>query len=170
MTYVVTENPVIRQVSISGNEAISSDDIKEKLTITVGSTVDYPLLLENKQRIEAEYQAKGYYQAKVDYTLEPQGEGSVGFNFDVSEGKKLKLREVVFHGNHALSESDPAQGHADGLDAHVLWSVDNSARTPSRSSPDLDKIQRLYMTALHPRAVGEPEVSSPATASRSRST
>jgi outer membrane protein insertion porin family len=105
VTFLVEENPVIRQVSITGNEELGADDIKEKLTVTVGSTVDYPLLLENSARIEAQYQAKGYYLAKVSYQLEPMGEGAVGVNFEVVEGKKLRLKKVDFRGNEALSDS-----------------------------------------------------------------
>jgi outer membrane protein insertion porin family len=163
VTYVVTENPVIRQVSISGNEQIASDDIKEKLTITVGSTVDYPLLIENKQRIEAQYQAKGYYQAKVAYTLEPQGEGSVGVNFDVTEGKKLKLREVDFRGNQALSDRQlhaVMQTKTWGITSWVSQMWDNSGLyAEPLFYQDLDKIQRLYMDQGYIRVqVGEPEV------------
>ncbi len=163
ITYVVQENPVIRQVSLSGNEEIPSDDIKEKLTITVGSTVDYPLLLENKARIEAQYQAKGYYQAQVTYTLEPQGEGSVGVNFDVVEGKKLKLRDVDFRGNQALSDSQ-----LKGVMQTKVWTVtswvtqmwDNSGLyAEPLFYQDLDKIQRLYMDQGYIRVqIGEPQV------------
>lgn len=164
VTYAVLENPVIRQVSISGNEEIASDDIKEKLTITVGSTVDYPLLLENKARIEAQYQAKGYYQAKVTYTLEPQGEGSVGVNFDVAEGKKLKLRDVDFRGNEALSDRElraAMQTKVWTLTSWVTQMWDNSGLyAEPLFYQDLDKIQRLYMDRGYIRVqIGEPQVS-----------
>ena len=163
VTYVVSENPVIRQVSISGNESIGSDDIKPKLTITVGSTVDYPLLLENKARIEAQYQAKGYYQAKVTYTLEPQGEGAVGVNFDVVEGKKLKLRDVEFRGNQAISSRElrgVMQTKVWNLASWVTQMWDNSGLyAEPLFYQDLDKIQRLYMDRGYIRVqVGEPQV------------
>jgi len=164
VTFAVVENPVIRQVSISGNEAISSDDIKEKLTITVGSTVDYPLLLENKARIEAQYQAKGYYQAKVTYTLEPQGEGSVGVNFDVSEGKKLKLRAVDFNGNHAFSERELRNAMTTKVWTITSWVTQMWDNSGLYAEPvfyqDLDKIQRMYMDKGYIRVqIGEPQVS-----------
>ncbi|MGH9886098.1 MAG: outer membrane protein assembly factor BamA, partial [bacterium] len=163
VTYIVEENPVIRQVSITGNEEIGSDDIKEKLTVTVGSTVDYPLLLENSARIEAQYQAKGYYLAKVKYVLEPMGEGAVGVNFDVTEGKKLRLREIIFHGNEALSDSkllDVMQTKPWGLTSYVSQLWDNSGLYAEPIFyQDLDKIQRLYMDDGYIRvSIGEPEV------------
>jgi outer membrane protein insertion porin family len=164
VTFAVAENPVIRQVSISGNEEIASDDIKQKLTITVGSTVDYPLLMENKQRIEAQYQAKGYYQAKVTYTLEPQGEGSVGVNFDVVEGKKLKLREVEFVGNKALSSRELRSVMQTKVWTITSWVTQMWDNSGLYAEPvfyqDLDKIQRLYMDQGYIRvSIGEPQVS-----------
>jgi len=163
VTYAVVENPVIRQVSITGNEELGSDDIKEKLTVTVGSTVDYPLLLENSARIEAQYQAKGYYLAKVGYVLEPMGEGAVGVNFDVVEGKKLRLKEIDFRGNEALSDGrleKVMQTKTWGVTSYVSQLWDNSGLY---SEPifyqDLDKIQRLYMDEGYVRvSIGQPEV------------
>ena len=164
VVFEVQENPVIRQVSISGNEEIASDDIKEKLTITVGSTVDYPLLLENKARIEAQYQAKGYYQAKVTYVLEPQGEGSVGVNFDVVEGKKLKLREVDFHGNKAFSARELRGAMQTKVWTITSWVTQMWDSSGLYAEPlfyqDLDKIQRMYMDKGYIRVqIGEPQVS-----------
>ncbi len=163
VTFVVTENPVIRQVSITGNEEIPSDDIKDKLTITVGSTVDYPLLVENSQRIEAQYQAKGYYQAKVSYNLEPQGEGAVGVNFEVVEGKKLKLRAIDFSGNQAFTTRQlekVMQTKPWTLTSWVTQMWDNSGLYAEPIFyQDLDKIQRLYMDNGYIRVqIGEPQV------------
>ena len=163
VTYAVVENPVIRQVSITGNEELGSDDIKEKLTVTVGSTVDYPLLLENSARIEAQYQAKGYYLAKVSYVLEPMGEGAVGVNFDVVEGKKLRLTEIDFRGNEALSDGrleKVMQTKTWGVTSYVSQLWDNSGLYAEPIFyQDLDKIQRLYMDEGYIRvSIGQPQV------------
>ena len=56
----------MRQISIAGNENIESDKIREALTLATGSTLDYPLLFENRERIEGLYRAQGYYLAKVE--------------------------------------------------------------------------------------------------------
>ncbi len=163
VTYVVDENPVIRQVSITGNDEIGSDDIKDKLTVTVGSTVDYPLLLENAARIEAQYQAKGYYLAKAKYVLEPMGEGAVGVNFDVVEGKKLRLIEIDFRGNEALTDRQlekVMQTKPWGITSYVsqLWDSSGLYAEPIFYQ-DLDKVQRLYMDDGYIRvSVGEPQV------------
>ena len=40
VVFRVDENPVIRRVTITGNDNMGSEDITEQLTITIGSTVD----------------------------------------------------------------------------------------------------------------------------------
>ena len=163
VTFLVEENPVIRQVSITGNEEIGADDIKEKLTVTVGSTVDFPLLMENSARIEAQYQAKGYYLAKVTYVLEPMGEGAVGVNFDVVEGKKLRLKKIEFHGNHAFTDRQLEKVMTTktwGITSYVsqLWDHSGLYAEPIFYE-DLDKIQRKYMDDGYIRvSIGRPQV------------
>ncbi|HVH20371.1 MAG TPA: POTRA domain-containing protein, partial [Myxococcota bacterium] len=90
LIFEVEENPVVRQISITGNDNIEGDKIRDALTLTTGSTLDYPLLYENRERVVSLYRAEGYYLAEVDFEIEPIGEASVGINFDVQEGEKLK--------------------------------------------------------------------------------
>ncbi|MEN8161435.1 MAG: POTRA domain-containing protein, partial [Myxococcota bacterium] len=70
LIFEVEENPVVRQVTLSGNDNVDGEKIKDILTLTTGSTLDYPLLFENRQRIEGLYRAEGYYLAKVRSQVE----------------------------------------------------------------------------------------------------
>jgi outer membrane protein insertion porin family len=106
LIYEVEENPVIREISISGNDEIEGDKIRDALTLTTGSTLDYPLLHENTARIESLYRAEGYYLAEVGFELEELREGRVGINFEVKEGDKLQLREFIFEGNEAFTGAE----------------------------------------------------------------
>jgi len=110
VTFEVEENPVVRQVAISGNEGIEADKIRDALTLTTGSTLDYPLLYENTARIEALYRAQGYYLAKVHHSIQPISADAVSVTFEVDEGDKLRLEEIRFEGNHALSTSELTSG------------------------------------------------------------
>jgi len=106
LIFEVEENPVVRQVTITGNDKIDGEQIRDNLTLTTGSTLDLPLLFENKQRIEAIYRAEGYYLASVQHEIEDLTTGSVAINFVVDEGKKLRLRKVEFVGNEAFSDAE----------------------------------------------------------------
>lgn len=161
--FEVEENPLVRQISIAGNENIDSDKIREALTLATGSTLDYPLLFENRRRIEGLYRAEGYYLAKVNFETEPLGESAVGIHFEVVEGEKQKLREIDFTGNEHFDDDELTEGFQ--TRTWRFWSLatswfDNSG---TYSEPlfvqDLRRVERKYGDSgylqLH---VGEPEV------------
>jgi outer membrane protein insertion porin family len=110
LIFEVEENPVIRDIEITGNENIDLDDVNEILTLTTGSTLDYPLLLENEERISQLYRQRGYYLVEVDFSVTPVSEGSISVEFTIEENEKLKLRKIRFKGNHALSDAELLKG------------------------------------------------------------
>jgi outer membrane protein insertion porin family len=161
--FEVEENPVVRQIAISGNENIDGDQIRDILTLTTGSTLDYPLLFENRARIGALYRAQGYYLAEVDYEIESLSEHSVGIHFMVDENKKLKLRKVRFHGNEHFSDGELTEDFQ--TKRWRFWSYATSwfDRSGTYSEPlflqDLQGIQKKYADAGFVQAeVSQPDV------------
>jgi outer membrane protein insertion porin family len=164
LIYEVEENPVIRQISISGNDEIDSDKIRDALTLTTGSTLDYPLLHENTARIESLYRAEGYYLAEVGFEIEELREGRVGVNFGVEEGDKLQLREFIFEGNEAFTAKELTESFETSKWVPV-WSSLTSwfTKAGTYSEPiflqDLLGVDKLYKDAGYIQAeVGDPEV------------
>ncbi|HET6304669.1 MAG TPA: outer membrane protein assembly factor BamA, partial [Myxococcota bacterium] len=110
VVFEVEENPVVRQVTLSGNESLGEDRIRDILTLTTGATLDLPLLVENQQRIEALYRAEGFYLASVEHEVEPLEGGAVAVHFNVDEGRKLRLRAIEFEGNQHFSDDELRRG------------------------------------------------------------
>ncbi|MGI9431838.1 MAG: outer membrane protein assembly factor BamA, partial [Myxococcota bacterium] len=108
--FELEENPVVRQVTLTGNDEVDEEKIRDNLTLTTGSTLDLPLLFENRQRIEAIYRAEGFYLARVRHEVEELAGDSVAIHFTVDEGEKLKLRTLEFVGNEAFSDEDLREG------------------------------------------------------------
>ncbi len=106
LTFVVEENPVIRQITISGNDNIDGEKIRDSLTLSTGATLDYPLLFENRERIEALYRAEGYYLARVQYEIEEVPGDAVAIHFEVEEDDKLRLKHIVFDGNEHFTDKE----------------------------------------------------------------
>ena len=101
---------MVRQVTISGNDKIDGDKIRDTLTLTTGSTLDFPLLHENAQRIQGLYRAEGFYLAQVTHSLEELSDNAVAVHFEVNENEKLRLREILFEGNTALTDDELRRG------------------------------------------------------------
>ncbi len=163
VVFEVEENPVVRQISITGNESVDSDKIRDALTLTTGSTLDYPLLFENRGRIEGLYRAEGFYLADVSYEVEPLGEASVGISFLVDEGRKLKLRRVDFEGNQAFSDDELREGFRTKTWHWYSYATSWFDHSGTYSEPlflqDLNGVQKKYGDAGYLQVqVGEPTV------------
>jgi len=163
LIFAVVENPVIRQVTISGNENVEQDKIKDNLTLTTGSTLDYPLLFENRQRIEALYRAEGYYLAKVRTQVEELPSDAVSVHFEVDEGKKLKLREIQFVGNAKKTNAELTKGLKTKVWHWYSYLTSYFDKSGTYSEPvfvqDLEAVTNKYLDDGFVRAdVGQPEV------------
>ena len=161
--FVVEENPVSARSRLTGNDNIDGDKIRDALTLTTGSTLDYPLMYENRERVVQLYRAEGYYLAEVAFEIEPLGEASVGINFDVTENKKLKLRKVEFDGNEHFSDGELREGFQ--TKTWKFWSYATSwfDRSGTYSEPlfvqDLRSVERKYTDAGYLQVnLREPEV------------
>lgn len=163
LTYQVVENPIIRRVTIAGNENLESKDITENLTLTLGSTIDYPQLIENQQRIAAMYQQKGYYEAQVSYAAEQLSAEAVSVDYEVSEGRKLRLVKVDFNGNEAFSDSQLMRGWETkpwGWTSPISQFWDKSGRyAEGIFFQDRSKVRERYMNNGYIRVdISEPRV------------
>jgi len=163
LTFEVVENPVVRQISLAGNEEVESDDIREALTLTTGSTLDHPLLHENEARIQALYRAQGFYLAKVETEIGEVTDGAVGILFRVTEGEKQKLRAIEFEGNEAFD--DDALSEDFNVKTWKFYSLATSwfDKTGTYSEPiflrDLRTVEKIYTDAGYLQVeVGDPEV------------
>jgi outer membrane protein insertion porin family len=146
--FEVSENPVVREIAISGNDEIESDKIKDALTLTTGSPLDYPLLHENVERIAALYKSEGFYLAEVDYETEDITDGSVAINFVVEEKEKLKLRKIEFSGNTAFTDRQLREGFSTKTWRFYSFATSWLDKTGTYSEPvflrDLRLIEKLY--------------------------
>jgi outer membrane protein insertion porin family len=163
VTFEVEESPIVREIAITGNDHIDGDKIKDALTLTTGSPLDYPLLQENVDRIAALYRSEGYYLAEVRYDIEPITEGSIAINFDVTEKEKLKLREIEFIGNHAFTSKELKEGFTTKTWRFYSFATSWFDKTGTYSEPvflrDLRLVEKKYTDDGYVQArVSEPEV------------
>jgi translocation and assembly module TamA len=108
------QTPVVRDLRIEGNKAISSGQIKEKiLTAKTGwwpfATKQYfdPVSWEaDLRRIVRLYETRGYYQARIAQEQAiPQPKG-VNLEVKVDEGQVTKVGTFELRGLEALPEAD----------------------------------------------------------------
>ena len=106
LKFVVKERPSIFRIVFFGNEQISTDDLKNLLTIKTYDIFDENLVRESARKLAKHYEEKGFYLAKVDFSIRPAKEKDmVELLFQVREYEKVKIRKITFLGNKAFSDS-----------------------------------------------------------------
>jgi outer membrane protein insertion porin family len=163
LTFEIEENPIVRQITIAGNDKVDSERIRDQLTLTTGATLDVPLLIENRERIEALYRAEGYYLANVNYEVEPLPNDAVAVHFEVDEGKKLRLRAIRFEGNKTFTGKELTQGFRTKVWHFWSYATRYLDKSGTYSEPvflqDLQGVDKKYTDAGFLRVqVGEPVV------------
>lgn len=105
LTFTVKERPAIYRVVFFGNEQISTDDLKGQLAVKTYDIYDENLVRESVRKLAKFYEDKGFYLAKVDYTVKPSKEKDmVELLFRVREYEKVKIRKITFLGNTAFTD------------------------------------------------------------------
>lgn len=105
LIFTVKERPAIYRIVFFGNDQISTDDLKGVLTLKTYDIYDENLVRESVRKLQKHYEDKGYYLAKVDYSVRPSKEKDmVELLFRVREYDKVKIRKITFLGNKAFSD------------------------------------------------------------------
>lgn len=101
--FVVKEKPLIREITFEGNDALTTEKLKEGLTLLPRTAFNLQLIQENAEKIRLKYQDDGYYDAIVVPVVTELRGGDRNVIFNISEGGKVKLKEIIISGNKALT-------------------------------------------------------------------
>ncbi len=104
LTIHVSERSRIKGVAFRGVHKIEEKTLREKLTVADGQLLDPGTLNLDARKITEAYAGNGYAHASVVPRTEPVGPGVVQVFFEVAEGKKVKIRSVVFHGSPHIGD------------------------------------------------------------------
>jgi translocation and assembly module TamA len=113
--------PVVTDIEIVGAEAISPDDLKERLATQ--ETGWWPFARKHRfdpaqwqvdlERIDRYYEAQGHYRAEVRRAeVIDQGAGRVALRVEVEENEPLRIADITLRGLESL----PVQQRQDMLD------------------------------------------------------
>lgn len=91
VVYTVMENPQLNEIVIKGNTKVSTEKIKELLTIKPGAVLNAKTLNDNMRAVEQYYHDQGFILAKVnDVAMGSGGVLTISVNEGVLEGITVK--------------------------------------------------------------------------------
>ncbi|MFA5145544.1 MAG: outer membrane protein assembly factor BamA [Candidatus Omnitrophota bacterium] len=104
----VVERPTIEKITFSGMNRITTAEkkLKEQLKSKEAQYLDYPSLAEDIQILKKMYEKIGFSQAQIDYKVDINKEtNKANIQFNVIEGKKIRIKDIYVKGNTAFSEN-----------------------------------------------------------------
>jgi outer membrane protein insertion porin family len=105
LTYLVTEKPVVRVITIEGNKELSLEKVRDALDIKPNSIFSQKELAKGIRKVKKLYADEGYYLAEVQDKVEKRAENELNLRITVTEGNKILIRQIRFDGNRAFTAS-----------------------------------------------------------------
>ncbi|NTW57036.1 MAG: outer membrane protein assembly factor BamA [Chlorobiaceae bacterium] len=105
LKFVVTELPVLDEVTFKGNHKFKNDELKKIASLVTGKKIVEQEILTASNKIEKHYATKGYLTAGAEYQLKEHGKNHVTVVFNITEGSKVSIEKINFHGNTAFKSN-----------------------------------------------------------------
>ena len=106
LTFLVHEKPFITEIVFDGNEELSDDKLKEKITIKSQAFLDQQQAKESAEKIRLAYQEDGFFNAQVIPVVQTLDEDRKRLTFLVKEGDKAKIKTVNFDGMRSANKDE----------------------------------------------------------------
>lgn len=159
LVVIVQEKPAIRQIMIQGNRKIKEKKILEVMDLKPFSVASETAIMENINKILKLYRDNGFYEAKVDYTIQPVTDTEVNLILKINEGGKVYVKEIRFEGNRAFKDKQ-LRAVMETKEKSLISFITGSGKLDKDIlERDVEKIAAFYFNHGYVRAkVGEPRI------------
>ena len=146
LTVVVRENPVINRIVLEGNKAIKEDKIRPEIRLAPREIFTRSKARADVQRIIELYRRQGRFAASVEPQMVQLDQNRVDIVFQITEGKKSKVRQINIIGNEKFGDGRLRQEMA--TKQSRPWRIFSSADSydPDRLAYDQQKMRQFYLT------------------------
>lgn len=159
LTYLVTEKPVVRVVTIEGNKELSLEKVRDALDIKANSIFSQKELAKGIRKVKKLYADEGYYLAEVEEKTEKRSENELNLRITVTEGKKVLIRQIRFDGNRAFTAGKLKKAMETSEQWFLSWLTGAGTYKEEVLKNDTTVIADLYYNFGYVNVkVGEPKV------------
>jgi outer membrane protein insertion porin family len=102
VTFIVVEEPFVRDITIVGAQAIKHEEIEGKLALKANSVLNRNQVRDSLDKIKQLYQEKGYYFAEAEAVYTDVGPEEIDLTIRITEGEKILIKRITFVGNRAI--------------------------------------------------------------------
>ncbi|HZB28408.1 MAG TPA: outer membrane protein assembly factor BamA, partial [Gemmatimonadales bacterium] len=100
----VKERPVLEKWAVRGVERLSEGEVKGRVRLNEGRPLDRNAVEQARAAIDSLYKHQGYYASKVNILQLTPRSGRARVVFDIEEGERVAISQVVIDGNKHFSD------------------------------------------------------------------
>ena len=139
----IKEFPIINNISFTGNDILSEDQLNEIVSILPRDIFNKQIINDATEKIRSEYQKIGRYLAEVNVKKNNLTDGRVNINFEINEGSLLTVKNINFIGNKVFSDNELKTKISTKEDAWYKIFGSNKF-IPERLNYDKEKLKDFY--------------------------
>ncbi|MHB8482377.1 MAG: outer membrane protein assembly factor BamA, partial [Nitrospiria bacterium] len=157
---IVSEKPILKDVSYIGNEKIKKETLKEKVYIKKDTFIDLAQIKSYQEKLTQYYLGEGYYNVDIVPVIEKLENNQINLGFYIKEGSKTEIKSIRFEGNHIFN--DKKLKSVIELKEYfwlTSWVTDRGIYKAEEGQNDSERIKELYLNNGYLTVqVGPPEV------------
>lgn len=105
VTITVKENPIISKIIFEGNDALKTEILQGEISLKPRMVFSKEMVQSDTTRIVEIYGKTGRYSATVKPQIVELSQNRVNLVFEITEGKKSKIKKIIFIGNKSFSSN-----------------------------------------------------------------
>ncbi|MBQ9351606.1 outer membrane protein assembly factor BamA [Phyllobacterium sp.] len=140
----VSEHQIVNQVIFQGNKKIKDTQLAQAVKLKPRSPFDQQTLDADTEAVRAAYHNTGRNDATVSSRLMNLDGGRVNVVFDINEGDRTKIANIVFVGNRAFNTRRLRDLMTTRRSNFLSWLTRNDVYSEERMRADEEILQRFY--------------------------
>jgi outer membrane protein insertion porin family len=141
ITFVVRERPFVRDVDFTGNKAVSTETLQEKIELKLGGVYNPVEVQRARERMKDFYEDEGYFEVQITPDIEKFADGDVKVVFLINEGRQMKIDRIVIRGNRGLTDGQIKDAMA--TKERQYWILRGTVQR-QRLDEDVERIVQAY--------------------------
>ncbi|MGP8217010.1 MAG: outer membrane protein assembly factor BamA [Bacteroidia bacterium] len=142
----VTERPRLSKFTFKGVSKGEANDLRDEIKLVRGKVVTDFLLADVKQQVIAKFKDKGYSDVTVNIEEKQDSSlaNSVILFINVKRGDRIKVEDIIFHGNSALTDGQLRRAMKNTKRKSLMSIFKPSKLIPDDYADDKQKIVEKY--------------------------
>jgi outer membrane protein assembly factor BamA len=104
VVFELTQQNLIKEIRFKGNENIDSQTLQNVINLKPGEAIDSFRLSLAREAVQKTYQSKNFPHSRVDIDMDQLSKSGI-VSFNIVEGPRVKVRNVVIRGNKSFTDN-----------------------------------------------------------------